>query len=169
MQPYFVIDIEAFSGHIIKEVGISSPHFTLGFSFLPPTTFTSLPTGRQNQNNWLTRNLHGITWESGTIPFTELSKLLSLFNNPNIPIYVKGLNKIQALTQYLPGVTFLNLDDISCPKYEDLLKFPGMVTCGCFSYSQAHNSIIYGNHCAQKKAQVYSSWLSFRFQNIHDE
>ena len=58
---------------------------------------------------------------------------------------------------------------MQCPKFQDLLKYPDLAPTECRSFPQTHNSSLYSGHCAQKKAQVYSNWVSYRLQQQASE
>jgi len=156
---FVVIDIECFHNNTIKEIGISSPFFNMGYSFKPPQCFKSLPFNEQKQNNWLTRHCHGITWESGIYPYAMIPALLGFFNNAECKVFVKGKQKINVLKLYMPLCTFTDLEDMFCPPYSELCAFTELHHVPCTSFPSTHNSAMYESHCAQHKASIYSSWL----------
>jgi hypothetical protein len=166
MKHFLVLDIECFTGGIIKELAIASPYFASSFLFHGPTSFNQLTTQKQKENVWLTRNLHGITWESGTFAYKALGDILSLHVGTSGTIYVKGDQKIKALKQYLPFATYVNLETIGCPTMPYLLGLPEYqkLNSDCPSYS-THNSATFSNHCAHKKAIVFCQWLLFNYQD----
>lgn len=152
---FIVVDVECFTDNIIKELSIVSPFFAVGFSFAPPIPLSEVPLAKQKANNWLTRNLHGITWESGVVPYGTLSNIVAVFDNPNLNVYVKGLTKLQTLKEYFPKANLINLEQIQCPKYAELAKFTRFMEVSCSSYPQTHNSATFGQHCAQRNASMY--------------
>ena len=154
-----VVDVECFDDNIVKELAIASAYFCLGFSFAPNEPLTALPLTKQKTNNWLTRNLHGIVWESGVLPCDSIYTIANIFDNPYNKVYVKGAQKINILKDYFPNVEFVNLELLSCPKYSELVQFPRFMEIKCSSYPETHNSQTYGGHCAQRKASIYCQWL----------
>ena len=160
---FLVIDAEFFNDGIVKELAVVSPFFSLAFSFAPNQEFSTLQLPKQKLNNWLTRNLHGITWESGYLPYQSLPKIAAIFNNPAILVYVKGHQKINNLRKFLPDVKYLNLESIGCPTIAELLKESRLPYVRCCNYPQTHNSVTYERHCAQRKAMLYYQWLMMQF------
>ena len=158
---FIVADIECFHDDIIKELAFANPYFSLAFCFAPPTPLSAVQPAKQKMNNWLTRNLHGITWESGVMPFNSLGEITAVFDNPNIKIYVKGLQKINILKKYFTKAMFIDMETLQCPKYTELIQFPRFVETTCSNYPQTHNSATYSGHCAQRKASMYCQWLMF--------
>lgn len=69
-------------------------------------------------NKWLERHYHKIPLEFGDVEFKEISKILNLLIFQEI--YVKGEQKQIILKEYLPNVTITNLEDIGCPRLEQL-------------------------------------------------
>lgn len=166
---FVVVDIECFSDSLIKEISFSSQFFNLGYSFVPPQPFTTLPLSKQKQNLWLTRNLHGITWESGSCPAAAIHDIIKIFNNSKIQLYAKGESKIKVLDKYFPDCHIVNLDAMGCPNYAELARNLNPFTqVSCSSYPQAHNSMAYEHHCAQRKGYVYAQWLFNALKNSHD-
>lgn len=163
---FIVADVECFTDDIIKELAIVNPYFAVGFCFAPPTPLSGVPPAKQKVNNWLTRNLHGITWESGVLPYSSVGVITAIFDNPSIKIYVKGVTKLDTLRKYFPKSTLINLETLQCPKYSELVKFPRFVQVSCCNYPQTHNSATFSQHCAQRKAAMYCQWLMF-INNLH--
>lgn len=157
---FIICDIECFQGNIIKEIAFATQFYCLGFSFQPPISFVELTVQKQKENCWLTRNLHGITWESGTYPFSYVETILKNFVHDNTTVFVRGSQKITCLESYLPGTNFVDLEHLLCPKYTDLVRYPEYCNIvSCYLYPQHHNSALYLGHCAIKKASIYLRWV----------
>jgi hypothetical protein len=169
---YFVIDYECFDNNVIKEIGIATQYFDVGFALKPPFPFERLSSASQAQNNFLTKNIHMICWNSGVLDYRNLQELLSQFRHLDAVYYVKGLEKVRVLGALLPGVVIRNLEDLGCPRYsqvfkdlelgQKLLDYSGKQsswTFGCCkNYPISHNNYQF-NHCAQKKAKVFARWV----------
>ena len=74
--PLVVVDVEMFIGDIIKEIGMCTSFHSNGFSLKAPYTFNQLSEKNQKQNIWLTKNRHGIEWNSGHIFYEDLKPLV---------------------------------------------------------------------------------------------
>ena len=64
-----VVDVETFTGGIVKEIGIYRNGTCLGLSFTPPFDFYQLEEWDQRQCRWLTTHLHKMDWTSGETPY----------------------------------------------------------------------------------------------------
>lgn len=157
---FIVVDCECFSEGVIKEVAIYKDNIVTGFSFLPPKFGTSH--GARTQNEWLTTNFHYIDWNSGVYPYETMSETLSQYfwNTIGIEFFVKGLQKCQLFSNMFPGVHFVNLDDLGCPVFDELMSIMDEEEMGCSSYPFRHKNT---KHCAEKKALAYAKWLELNF------
>nr|AGQ20203.1 AsIV-cont00089-ORF1 [Apophua simplicipes ichnovirus] len=72
------------------------------FVVKPPYPFVKLSKNYQNINSWLTRNLHGIPWESGTIVYKEARTLTREILKNSRVIYVWGLEE-KKMADYCPS------------------------------------------------------------------
>ena len=74
-----VIDFEGFrhkkSGFIIKELSICSNNYSDTVLFLPPISFNSLSSSERKSHQWISKQLHGISWDSGSYPYWFLSQI----------------------------------------------------------------------------------------------
>ena len=97
---------------------------------------------------WITKNLHGLHWDSGVYPYEKLALFVESvkLRYSESTFYAKGLEKCIYL-ETLFQKPFINLDDLGCPKITSLAHYN--VQCGQLSvgHSQTH-------HCARKKSQV---------------
>lgn len=158
-----VIDIECFSNNIIKELGIYKEGITTGLSFLPSSNLKSTP-----QDAYLTKNLHYMSWNSGTYSYEILDDIVQEYKNlEKVEFFAKGEEKCKFLSNLFNGVQFTNLEDYGCPKVTELSfvdeedhKFcDGFI---CSSYPFRHQ---YTHHCAERKAYMYGQWTVTHFVN----
>ena len=63
-----VLDVEGFRHRkekfIVKELGVCIDDYLDYVSFLLPTSYSELTTQQKQSFGWLTRNLHGIEWDT---------------------------------------------------------------------------------------------------------
>lgn len=82
MDCAIVVDVELFTGGIVKEIGMYRNGYCIGFSFQQPFPFSTLSSRDQNQCHWITKNLHKIQWKSGEVPYSYLPFVLDLICEP---------------------------------------------------------------------------------------
>lgn len=156
-----VVDIECFiyrtSDWIIKEIAIQG-EYTDSIVLKPPCKFELLEKKIQTQFRWITKHLHGISWECGDHPYSFLPEFVKsvTLRYPDACFYTKGSEKALFLRD-LFGVYFYNLDDIKCPKFQELSYLYQTCSSDCHSNTW---------HCARKKAVTYYSWL--RENGLHE-
>ena len=123
----FVIDAQGFkktyNEFVFKELAI----IRLGedvqpvvFLFGPPHSSIFLLPRYRCQNKWLTRNHHGIFWDDGEIPYTELEDILTSSTRGATKIYVKESEKQKWLHAILSNV--INIETLDCPSLAKLNK-----------------------------------------------
>ena len=95
----FVLDVEGFrhckEKFNVKELGVC-------VSFVPPTCYSEFTTQQRQSFSWLTRNLHGIEWDTGNylyIYHTQIIQSVRL-RNPGAIFYAKGKEKVTNLTKF---------------------------------------------------------------------
>lgn len=159
-----VMDVEGFKSSantfIFKEVSISNVIGTTvdTYLFKPPFPWGGLQVRYKSENSWLTRNYHGLSWESGSVPYTAVSLTLQPFLQAASVIYVKGLEKRKWLQENFPKTDFINIEDIGCPSLsklqtmqEDIERCPHHIKADCVARS-----------CAEENVQLLKYWLSQR-------
>ncbi|GFX86216.1 uncharacterized protein TNCV_2560981 [Trichonephila clavipes] len=151
-----VIDFEGFQLSselfVVKELAVCAVNddsFRGRWLFKPPHCFDQLPKPKQCTYSWVTKNIHKIKWESGELPYFYFRYVLDVIMGMFTYIYVKGLQK-KKFFHFLTGRDILNLDDVKCPKVNDL--YSSDVLCP-FSHEKNFN------HCAVYKARVYGKFL----------
>lgn len=101
-----VVEFQAFlnndNKYIIKEFVIIGDSFQTQIIFKSPFCKCALDDKQQRTARWLSRHLHGIKWEDGTITYNEglIKSLCKQFDT----IYTKGREKAEFLKQFHPNV-----------------------------------------------------------------
>ena len=121
-----VLDFEGFrhkkSGFIIKELSICSNNYTDTILFLPPVSYYSLSASEIKSHQWVSRFLHGLSWNSGDYPYWFISQVF-IANKLRLPsgkFYAKGKKKTESL-QTLLQKEVIDLDTFSCPKVDEIV------------------------------------------------
>jgi len=78
-------------------------------------------------NKWLERNYHQLSIDYGDVEYEELSRILNSlkFNC----IYVKGEQKKQILMEYIPHVALINIEDLGCPRLDQICDDETLPCC----------------------------------------
>lgn len=104
----YVVDVQGFRRSsnifIAKELAIipvQDNATPMVYNFQPPCPWSKLLAEEREVNTWLERNFHGIPWTSGTIPYTDLIRIMRSNLNNAWKIYVKGLEKANWLREIL--------------------------------------------------------------------
>lgn len=157
-MPIIILDIECIENNIIKELGVYKDGKIKGYSFLCPKKFKAT-----KQSLWLSRNLHGINWKSGNLPYTELKSILNQLKTPETEFFAKGLEKCKILSNLLQQ-SVDDLEELGCPKVQFLVfrNNDGTFDEICNSYPCRHSKSL---HCAQRKAFAYGQWTEKYFLN----
>ena len=126
-------------------------------SFLPPTSYTSyseLTTQQKQSFGWLTRNLHGIEWDTGNYPYIYLTQIFQSvrLRNPGAIFYANGKEKVKFLS-YLLECSIIDLNSLACPSIS-----VNYFTQNCQNHSKGKNN--FNRHCAKEKAIFYFNWLT---------
>lgn len=150
----FIVDVQCFkrpvNNLVHKEVAIiplaedSIPTVLL---FQPPYEWNFVSFKYKSENEWLERNYHGLSWESGEVSYGDLEEILKTHLKNASKIHVKGLEKQKWLQQILPNV--FNLEDIGCPAFKKL-----NVQNACYN----HSSITVPK-CAASNVIALGNWL----------
>ena len=155
-----VVDIECFRYRnkewIIKEIAICGDYLD-SITVKPPHALDLLSPDVCKAYTWITKNLHGMHWNSGDYPFNRLALFVESvkLRYPNSKFYAKGFQKCVYLKELFHR-EFIDLDDLNCPKITNL--FFSKVKCNKLSvfHSQTHQ-------CARRKAKCYKDWLDKYF------
>jgi hypothetical protein len=69
-------------------------------------------------NKWLQHHYHRLSLECGDVEYKELCKILNSFKFNSI--YVKGDQKRKIIKEYLPHVNVVNLENLGCPRLNEV-------------------------------------------------
>lgn len=147
-----LLDVQCFKDNvnnfIIKEVAaINIDHGTLLFHHIasPPCDFSTLSIDKQRENKWLTRSFHGLPWNSGDIPYTDLVEKLCNLLYTSKTVFVKGLEK----RQFIRSLARLSCDIID------------LTSLGCYSLTHLSETCIKDSlKCNNHKSLDYRCALS---------
>ncbi|KAF0751115.1 Uncharacterized protein FWK35_00013907 [Aphis craccivora] len=62
---------------------------------------------------------YGLSLDYGDVEYTVIQKIFQLINYNTI--YVKGLQKCQIISEFMPHVNVVNMEDQVCPRLNNLL------------------------------------------------
>lgn len=107
----YIVDIQGFkrpsNNFTFKEIAIiaiEEEAVPAVYLFEPPYNWSSLPRKHKSQNTWTTFNYHGIPWEGGEIPYSEVQKVLRCALRNATKIYTEEEEKKQWLEKLIPNV-----------------------------------------------------------------
>ena len=149
-----VVEFEGFQlnpyDFIIKELAfyVIDYGYHARWNFLPPFPWSELSAKNKKMAAWLTRNFHGLRWESGDLPYSSCELILTSLLTSYKVIYTKGLEKTIFLERK-SGRKIFNLDDLNCPKVTSL----GSLQVKC----PVH--MLHFKHCALVKASFYALYI----------
>ena len=149
-----VIDFQGFQlsphSYVVKELAFYDVYrgYHNIWSFQPPHSWDELSSRKQRTYAWVIRNIHGIPWESGRLPYNTFRCVLTSLLASYDTIYVQGLEKAKFLEKFSPAV-IINLDDLDCPKID---KLPISAMKCPFHAPQFH-------YCALIRASAFANFL----------
>jgi len=148
-----VVEIECLRGIdsklVIRELAVAHRDCVECYQFLPPQQ--KEPPEARIHNSWIKRNLNGLSWSMGYIPYEYLPIILRRISRRFDKIYIKGLEKKTMLSNILGSSNqIIDLDSISAPKYKDLKQ---ELSAKCVFH--------FGNNkqCALDKSLKFYMWL----------
>ena len=102
---FIVLDLQYFLDNngdvIVKELAsVSNDNRNLKI-FKNPFPWSMLSPKRQKTNHWTTKNHHGIHWNYGNIPYSELLLILTSLTHTNDQVFTKGHEKKMFLERML--------------------------------------------------------------------
>ena len=123
--------------------------------FSPPSKFSDLTDPQKTSINWLSKNLHGLNWNSENYPYIYLTQFLQSvrLRNPRAVYYAKGLEKSQLLSELLDSPV-IDLNTLECPNISY-----NFFTVNCRNHSSTQRGV-FNNHCAREKTCFYFDWLT---------
>lgn len=127
-----ILDIQGFrddqGGFIFKELAALSLSDVVCYSFLfkPPENSTVSSKSALNKNRWLTNNYHGLTYECGYTPYTEVQNIIHDLTANVEAVYVKGIEKRAEILKICPDINVLNIEEeegsLGIPSIKDLRR-----------------------------------------------
>ena len=72
----------------------------------------------QRTNKWLEHYYHDLSMEYGDVEYEEIDRILNSLNFEQI--YVKGEQKQQIISNFIPHVTVINIEELGCPRLNQL-------------------------------------------------
>lgn len=154
-----VVDYVSFSGSsepIIKEVAVCSVGSKKRFHhfvFQPPKAWSSLSAEERQHYYAQTKTVHGLGYDSGTIPYRELSSTLKDSLKRVTAIYAFGEEKTQRLATLLDRAV-INLEkEFNAPPPHHM-ALEGLT---CLAPCHAVPSL----SCALKQASILAQWLHY--------
>ena len=102
----------------------------------------------------MTRNLHGIEWDTGNYPYIYLTQIIQSvrLRNPGAIFYAKVEEKVNFLSDLLE-CSIIDLNSLACPSIS--LNY---FRQNCQNHSKG--KIIFNKHCAKEKAIFYFNLLT---------
>lgn len=124
----------------------------------PPYPFDTLPEKSKRENNWLSRNYHGIEWFDGETDFTLFTLQLREIARRARYIYSRGHEKVHYLCHLLSRSLY-NLEEIS-PSFKNLpVNEEGIQHCSHHGFRCWPKDKF---HCALRNAYKLKNWLDAR-------
>ena len=117
----FVLDFDGFrskkSAFILKELAVSTEHYNDIVSLLPLNSFNILSSSEQKSFLWVSKFLHGLSWETGEYRYHYLQPIFQsiVLRFPFSDFFAKRLEKTETLGQLLQS-NIINLETLYCPK-----------------------------------------------------
>ena len=120
-----VLDVEGFRHRkekfIVKELGVCTEDYLDCVSFLPPTSYSELKTQQKQSFSGLTRNLHGIKWDTGKYPYIYRKQIIQSvrLRNPGAIFYARGKEKVKFLSDLIE-CSIIDLNSLAWPSISEL-------------------------------------------------
>nr|AGQ20236.1 AsIV-cont00134-ORF1 [Apophua simplicipes ichnovirus] len=126
------------------------------FVVKPPYPFDNLSKHHQITNSWLTRNFHGVPWDSGTIVYEKARMhTCRILQNARV-VYVWGMEKKKWLTGVLgASVAIIDLKEHECPSMVRLKLM--------FDYRNAKNQFSKKFQCAGENVELMKLWMLMNY------
>ena len=160
---FVVLDFEGLrhkkTGFIIKELSSCSNNYSDTIFFLPPVPYNSFSASERKSHQWVSRFLHGLSWNTGSYPYWFLSQIFIAIKLrfPSGKFYAKAKEKSESF-QNLLQKEVVDLDTLLCPKVEEISLPIKQFTCALHSFNLPEKQK--KRHCAKRKAQLYFYWLT---------
>lgn len=117
-----ILDVQCILGvnnkYFIKEMSIVDTETWSNQHWIFKHTSLKQDAKSQSVNSWLERLYHGLSLEYGDVEYGEIQKIFHSFKFERI--YVKGSQKQQIISEFMPHVTVFNLENTECPRLCEL-------------------------------------------------
>ena len=161
MAPYAFCDMQMLRGagneYVIKEVSVYSSQYDVSRGtvvFQPPYAENILSAEQRKRNDYVTKRIHGLKWNSGTIPYEEHGAMIRELLRDYSRVYVKGLEKLRLLLTYIPAMHIYDLEQYGCPRLETLPKF-------FVPFHGSEHSVFPTHNCAALNAKRIGLWYEY--------
>lgn len=121
-----VLDFQGFRGpseqFIFKELSAISVNCKDFYNFLfkPPVTTEALAVDFQRTNRWLTKNHHGLEYNTGFVCYDELYGILHHLFSTVQAVYVKGIEKQKEILKIFNDLHIIDISELGCPTLSEL-------------------------------------------------
>lgn len=150
-----ILEMQGFhaSTMIVKELFITDAKMTEGhhYFFEPPYPSEILTTDQRRAVRYCTRSVHGLEWERGHVPYSEMSRIISEDTANYEVIVTKGEEKRKFFESIL-GRNVVNLDCVIYDKLENMHQ-----------HRTASVQCDHCGKCAVDNARKIASWFQ-KFQ-----
>ncbi|KAK3932690.1 GDSL esterase/lipase ESM1 [Frankliniella fusca] len=121
--------------YVVKEFSVYDARWDVSHTviFAPPYPEHFLSADVTQQNAYVTNNIHGLRWNSGTVPYSECADTLRSLTAPYAFLCVKGEKKKNLLLHLIPDACVVDVGEIGCPKLEKLARL--FVKSHCVEHS----------------------------------
>lgn len=159
----YIVDIQGFkqpiNEFVLKEISIievngdDSNSEPLTLFFKPPSAWNLLPAKYKASNAWLERNFHGMSWNSGNIPYDAVKNIVQAILRQARVIYVKGLEKMLWISTFVELSTeIIDLECLGCTPLRKLPKIAANAGCIHHTFDSKYN-------CAKANVKSLRVWL----------
>nr|AGQ20153.1 AsIV-cont00038-ORF1 [Apophua simplicipes ichnovirus] len=94
------------------------------FTVKPPYPLEDLTPKTRYLNSYPTRYIHGLSWDSGVVPYEQALKRIRRLLRDASTIYVRGSKKKEWLSRLVRRSTkIIDLEDLDCPAAIDLRRY----------------------------------------------
>lgn len=145
-----ILDLQGFKSNdnnfIVKELFILKEKSSFSFLFKPPFAEGELTSKAWLAKEYCTKNIHGLEWDSGDVPYTQLEEIIKT-NCQTDRVMCKGSEKAGFFKKILEKPIF-DLDQVLFKKLE-LLPISSVINC-----PNDHQ----GYTCAKKNCYKMLDW-----------
>jgi hypothetical protein len=141
----------------IKELAFTTSSLECGsFTFKCDDEFRTIKKRERICYKWVKRNIHGIDWDDGELPATELGDVVHFikknYTNRYSKFYAKGGEKCKLLSTLFDNTYFVDIDAMG-PERSPCPNANSLFNCGIPAHSK---------QCALKKAYIFGCWILAR-------